>query len=140
MLTIHQATPTDAPALAMLNAAFNDVHDPAEVIAERMRKAGDLETAFIARVDGAVAGFACVRISPCILYAQPHAELTELFVLPQFRRRGVARALALAAEQLARSRGAESLVALTNPSNKKAQAFYAALAYQKDDVSFEKTL
>lgn len=140
MLTIHQATSQDAPALAMLNAAFNGVHDPAEVIAERMAKAGDLETAFIARVDGAVAGFACARIAPCILYAQPGAELTELFVLPEYRRRGVARALVMAAEQLARSRGAEGLVALTNPSNKKAQAFYRALGYQKDDVSFEKIL
>ncbi|HQV69591.1 MAG TPA: GNAT family N-acetyltransferase [Thermoflexales bacterium] len=138
MLTIHQATPSDAPALAALNAAFNDVYDPAETIAQRMAGAGHVETAFIALVDGETAGFVCVRIAPCLLYAQPHAELTELFVLPKFRWRGVAGALAKHAEQLARERGAESLIVLT--SDEKALAFYKAIGYTQTSTCFEKEL
>jgi ribosomal protein S18 acetylase RimI-like enzyme len=129
-ISIRAATPADAPALAQFNAAFNGVHDPPEQIAARMAAAGALETALLAEVDGQVAGFACLRVVPCLLYAEPYAELTELYVDPGHRRRGVGRALIGAAEQLARARGAAEVIIMTGVGNAAAQTLYRAAGYE----------
>src|SRR5512132_2489518 len=104
-MIIRIATPSDAGDLARMNAAFNGVFDSAAQIAARLAACADIETAILAELDGQVVGFACVRVVPCVLYAEPYAELTELYVEPAFRRRGIARALIARAEQLARARG-----------------------------------
>jgi ribosomal protein S18 acetylase RimI-like enzyme len=139
-ISIRSATPSDAAALARFNAAFNGVTDPPEQIAARMLAAGVLETALLAEVDGTPAGFACVRVVPCLLYAAPAAELTELYVEPAFRRAGVARALIAAAEQLARERGADAMVIVTNLSNTPARALYHALGYGGDDLALHRRI
>lgn len=129
-ISIRAATPADAPALAAFNAAFNGVHDPPEQLAARMAAASALETALLAEDDGQVAGFACLRVVPCLLYAEPYAELTELYVDPAHRRRGVARTLIGAAEQLARSRGAAEVIIMTGVANAAAQALYRSAGYE----------
>lgn len=134
------ADAADAPALARMNADFNGVTDPAEVIAVRMARAGHIEAAIIAEVEGETAGFACVRVVPCVLYADPHAELTELYVEPLHRRKGVARALVAHAERLAIERGATRMMLLVDPTNAGAQAFYRAAGYLPDDLSLWKDL
>ena len=92
-MIIRIATPADAGDLARMNAAFNGVSDSAAQIAARLVACADIETAILAELDGQVGGFACVRVVPCVLYAEPYAELTELYVEPAFRRRGLGRAL-----------------------------------------------
>ena len=140
MITTRLATIDDAPALAHLNQAFNDVSDPPEALAARLADARRVETALLAEVDGQVAGFACVRIVPCVLYAEPHAELTELYVEEAFRRCGAGRALVAHAERLAREAGATSLVLLTGFDNAGAQAFYRAVGYADDCLAMSKVL
>jgi len=103
-MIIRTATPADAGDLARMNAAFNGVSDSAAQIAARLVACADIEVAIVAELDGQVGGFACVRVVPCVLYAEPYAELTELYVDPAFRRRGLGRALIAHAEQLARAR------------------------------------
>ena len=71
------ATAADAAALAELNAQFNGVLAPPEQIAAQLARAAGIETALLGAVSGHVAGFACVRITPCVCYAEPAAELTE---------------------------------------------------------------
>jgi ribosomal protein S18 acetylase RimI-like enzyme len=128
-MIIRIATPSDAGTLARMNAAFNGVTDSAEQIAARLVACANIETAILAEVDGQVAGFACVRVVPCVLYAEPYAELTELYVEPAFRRRGLGRALIAYAEQLARARGASELLIMTGTGNAVAQALYRAAGY-----------
>src|SRR5215216_173028 len=106
-LTIRMATPDDAAALAHLNAAFNGIDEPPDQLAARMPAVRDIETALLAEYDGELAGFACLRVVPCLLYPAPYAELTELYIEPAYRRRGVGRALIAAVERLARERGAD---------------------------------
>jgi len=76
----------------------------------------------------------------CVFYATPHAELTELFVEPGYRRRGVGRALVAHAERLARERGAEELGVLTGFTNLEGQAFYRVVGYTDRELAMGKTL
>lgn len=140
MMTIRPATREDAPALARLNADFNGVVEPPEALAGRMAQLAGLETALLAEIDGRAAGFACLRIVACLCSPEPHAELTELYVDPAHRRRGVARALIARAEQLARAGGATELMLLTGSHNDAAQAVYRAAGFADDDPSMRKDL
>ena len=139
-IVTHIATAQDAVDLARLNAAFNNVHDSPEAIAARLADPRRVETPILAEVDGQVVGFAALRLVPCVLYAQPHAELTELFVEAPYRRQGVGRALVAHAEQLAREDGADELVLLTDLDNADAQAFYRAQGYADTNLGMNKML
>src|SRR6266511_1186080 len=139
-LTIRIATPDDAPALAHLNAAFNGVDEPPEQLAACMPAVRDIETALLAELDGELAGFACLRVVPCLLYAAPYAELTELYVEPSYRRRGVGRALIAYAEQLAHQRGAEEVIIMTGINNAPAQALYRAMSYDSYAIALNRKI
>jgi ribosomal protein S18 acetylase RimI-like enzyme len=135
---IRLATPADAGDLARMNAAFNGVLDNAAQIAARLVACAEIETALVAELDGKVGGFACVRVVPCLLYAEPYAELTELYVEPEFRRRGAGRALIAYAEQLAHARGANDLLIMTGVDNAAAQALYHAAGYDTYAVALNR--
>ena len=137
---IRPATPDDAPALAYLNAIFNESSDPPEQIATRLRDPRRVETPILAEIDGQVAGFAALRVVPCVFYAAPHAELTELYVEPAYRKRGVARALVAYAEKLALEAGADALMLLTGHDNHAAQRLYRTLGYDDLDQALIKPL
>ena len=137
-MIIRIATPADAGDLARMNAAFNGVFDSAAQIGARQAACADIETAILAELDGQVGGFACVRVVPCVLYAEPYAELTELYVEPAFRRRGVGRALIGYAEQLAHARGATELLIMTGVGNAAAQALYRAAGYDTYAVALNR--
>jgi ribosomal protein S18 acetylase RimI-like enzyme len=138
MFDIRVATPADAPALARMNVAFNGASDPAERIAARLVACADFETALLAELGDQIVGFACVRVVPCLLYAEPYAELTELFVDPAYRHRGIGRALIARAEQLVRQRGAADMIIMTGVSNAAAQALYRAAGYETYAVALSR--
>lgn len=140
MIRIRIATPADAAALVRLNQAFNGLSDTADRIAARLAACADIETPILAELDGQIGGFACVRVVPCVLYAEPYAELTELYVEPVFRRRGAGRALIARAEQLARERGAADLIIMTGVGNAAAQALYRATGYDTYAVALNRKL
>lgn len=131
----------DLEALARLNDAFNEVQATAQQLRLRLAAPTCAEIPLLAEINCEIAGFAAVRIVPQVFYAGLHAELTEFYVTPSYRRRGVGRALLHAAEQLAQARGAHELILLTGADNEGAQAFYAAAGYELwDDVLMGKDL
>jgi GNAT superfamily N-acetyltransferase len=137
-MIIRRAIPADAGDLARMNAAFNGASDSAAQIAARLVACAEIETALVAELDGQVGGFACVRVVPCVLYAEPYAELTELYVEPEFRRQGVGRALITYAEQLARARGAADVIIMTGVGNAAAQALYRTAGYDTYAVALNR--
>jgi ribosomal protein S18 acetylase RimI-like enzyme len=66
--------------------------------------------------------------------------VTELFVVPERRRLGVARRLITDAEQIARSRGCTLLHMNAWRDNREAQEFYRLAGYEAVEVGFEKYL
>lgn len=139
-LVVRQGEVQDAAALVHLNALFNAIHEAPEQLAARLTDPRRVETALLAEWDGQAVGFAGLRLVPSLFYPEPQAELTELFVIETYRRRGVGRALITYAEQLAVQVGAKELLILTDMNNLDAQALYHALSYEDDDLALRKTL
>jgi ribosomal protein S18 acetylase RimI-like enzyme len=100
----------------------------------------NLETVYVAEVEGAVCGFVSLRLTPYLDQDAPYAEITEVYVDPSGRRKGVAQALMTFAESQAAKYGATSVHLVTRADNHGAQAFYKAAGYQDLYVGFEKFL
>jgi GNAT superfamily N-acetyltransferase len=139
-IIIRPAAPADAPEIARLNEAFNDLRTSVEHIAAHLAERGQFERAFLAEVDGQVAGMACLRLLPCLCEPVPYAELTELFVDQAYRRLGVGRALIRHIEQEARAGGATQLVLLTSWRNTEAHGFYHTIGYRLYTVTMRREL
>ena len=138
---IRIATTNDTSALARLNASFNETSDPAEALAIRLVDPRRVDIPLLAEVDGQAVGFACLRVVPNLFYAEMYAELTELYIEPDFRRRGLGRALVTYAEELARERGAKGLKILTGDDNDEGQGLYRRMGYKdEEEIVFWKRL
>ena len=82
----------------------------------------------VARVEGVVRG--TVLLEPAPQPNQRHrADISKMLVHPGFRRRGLARALLLAAEDRARALG-HSLLTLDTEEDSPARRLYAAMGYR----------
>ena len=130
--TVRAAGPADLPVLAELLVEFNGEGLPPEALARCMEEVQDLETALLGEWDGEAAGLLVLRIVPTLSGADPWVEITEMYVRPHFRRRGIGRALVEAALDCGRQRGCREFHLLVDPSNKAGQAFYAELGFQVD--------
>lgn len=142
-LQIRTARISDADGiaqLARLNSLFNGVCDSGDQIAARLANPRRVETPVLAEIDSRIIGFASLRIVPCIFFADPYAELTELYVEEGFRRQGVGRALVAHAEALAREAGARSMLILTDFYNHPAQSLYRSMGYWHYDIALMKDL
>jgi GNAT superfamily N-acetyltransferase len=74
--------------------------------------------------DGALAGYACLHWRLDTVDAREVVCLHDLYVVPEQRATGAGRALLEAAAEVARTRGAPSLVWSTAPDNLTAQRLY----------------
>jgi ribosomal protein S18 acetylase RimI-like enzyme len=92
----------------------------------------DPETEILVAVDAdEVVAFAiaCVRHAPPIHSETCRAEISDLYVKPAHRRRGVGQALVRAATLWATAHGAERVEVNVSPHNPDAQAFWRAQGY-----------
>jgi len=97
-----------------------------------MEEVQGLETAFLGEWNGEAAGLLVLRTVPTLSGADDWAEITEMYVRPQFRRRGIGQALVEAALDFGRKRGCREFHLLVDPSNEPGQAFYVELGFQVD--------
>jgi len=81
-------------------------------------------------------GFCQLYPTFCSLSALPIYILYDLFVHPEARRSGAARALMLAAEQQAVNRGVSRIDLSTAKTNLSAQALYESLGWKRDELFF----
>ncbi len=81
-----------------------------------------------------LAGFCQLYPTFCSLEAAPVYTLYDLFVHPDARRLGVARALLQAAEAQAKHDGRVRMDLMTAKDNTSAQALYESLGWCRDDV------
>ncbi|MCA9879585.1 MAG: GNAT family N-acetyltransferase [Thermomicrobiales bacterium] len=127
--TIRPATPDDAAALAVLLDRFDGAGATPAQVAARLQASAQVLTTYLADVDGQVAGFVCLRLLPHLQGDAPYAELTDIYVDPPFRRRGVAGALMAEVEAAARAAGAVEVVVITGFESDGAQAAYRSQGY-----------
>lgn len=92
-----------------------------------------IESVFVAELSGRLIGFASVQLTESFAYTQPTAELTELFVLPGFRRGGVGSQLLSAVISHIEGRRALELFARVNERNLGAAKLYESLGLRRAD-------
>lgn len=108
-----------------------DLEGCRQFIGERIRNGESV--VFAAQADdGELAGFTQLYCSFCSVEMKELVYLYDLYVAPKHRRRGVARALMEAAQEYAAGRGAGRLQLETAIDNRKAQALYEGLGWERD--------
>ncbi len=87
-----------------------------------------------------IVGFACLKITPSLASAAPHAEITEFYTDKERQDGSAERLLLRAVEALARQRGASHLLIFTGLKNNAAQALYHSAGYQDYALALRKRL
>ena len=128
----------DAEALAQLLTHFTGLTITPAQIQQRLARSHGIEHPILAELDGQVVGFASLRLLNYLGEDAPYAEISELFVLEAYRRRGIARALMLELEVRARAAGASNLVVLTAADNERAVALYRAMGFEEFSIALQK--
>ncbi|MBD0269094.1 MAG: GNAT family N-acetyltransferase [Cyanobacteria bacterium Co-bin8] len=128
---IQAATPADVPvifelikALAEYEKLAHEVVGTAEDLHQHLFGERPYIEAVVARVEGEAAGFALFFHNYSTFLTRPGIYLEDLFVLPQYRRQGVGKALLLYLGKLALSRGCGRLEWNVLDWNESAIAFY----------------
>lgn len=135
-ITVRLAKETDADALFRLNRDFNE--DEAAGL-ERIKaclQENPMETVAIAFVGDVPAGFLCGQKLRSMCYDVDYAEITELFVAEEFRRRGVASRLMAFLEEYYREQGIYAFQLFTGGDNHRAQALYEKLGFVRTEEVF----
>ena len=130
-VTVRQTTPDDAMELSVLLDRFDGAGATPAQVAVRMQASAQVLTTYVAEVEGSLVGFACLRLIPHLQGDAPYAELTDLYVDPSYRRRGVARALMTEVETVSVAAGADEIVVITGFENDGAQDVYEAQGYAR---------
>ncbi len=134
------ATPSDAAVISGLLFDFNREALSPPDLAQRMEQAQGLETVFLCELDGVLAGLLVLRTVPTISAAEDWAEITELYVEPASRRKGVGKALMETALAYARHHGCTEVHLLVDPRNTPAISFYEAVGFRRDSYEMVQDL
>lgn len=133
-----------APRLVAGMAPWRDRAAWLRAVAGWVRSAADTaadgdHAVYVAVDGGTVVGF--VEVARRTHFTgQVDAYVGELVTAAGHERRGIARALMLAAEEWAIGQGLDLLTLETGAANREARAFYAAIGYQDEDVRLTKEL
>jgi ribosomal protein S18 acetylase RimI-like enzyme len=114
----------------------------AHIVAQVERKDGVL---ILAKAGADSVGFACAWMDEDddpLLAAdhRPHALVSDLYVRPEWRRRGIGRALLDEIEQIMRRRGARKLCITAKAANIAAVRSYEAAQFRPYEIDFWKEL
>ena len=100
---IHIATIQDAEQLEILNNEFNGA---GETTLEHIRSSladNKQEVIVVDDLNGELTGFVCVQLKKSFCYDDYMPEITEVYVKPQHRRKGIASAMIVFAEEYCKS-------------------------------------
>jgi GNAT superfamily N-acetyltransferase len=136
-LLIRPATDADVPLILQLVrdlAAFENLTHEVEATEEKLRAAlfpvagrPTAECLLAFTEDHAPAGFAVYFTNYSTFLAKPGLYLEDLFVRPEFRQRGIGKALLLHVARLANQRGCGRMEWTVLDWNESAQSFYKKL-------------
>lgn len=131
---VRKATANDAEQLEILNNEFNG---KGETSIENIRNAlinNQQEVVIVADEDNELAGFVCVQLKKSFCYDEYMPEITEVYVKPAYRKRGIASEMITFAEKYCiENYPLHKYELLTGKSNLTAQAVYEKLGYTNDN-------
>lgn len=139
-ISVREANPADAPALALLFGELG-FPAPAAVIAERlvaMQAKGEM--VLVAEGPEGPIGVLTIHLTPVLHRPTPVGRFTALVVAEGNRGRGVGRALVEAGEGHITDRGCALVEVTSNRGRPEAHAFYERLGYEVTSLRFKKVL
>lgn len=130
---VRIATVQDAEQLEILNNEFNG---EGETTLDNIRSSlanNKQEVIVVDEQNGELTGFVCVQLKKSFCYDDYMPEITEVYVKPQYRCNGIARAMITYAEEYCKSHyPVHKFELLTGTENDDAQSVYAKLGYSED--------
>jgi GNAT superfamily N-acetyltransferase len=137
---VRPAADADLSAVARLLGELGYPGSPEQVRARLARVAGDDDyAAYVAEVDGAVAGFLGLQRGWAYEHDRPFARIITLVVDTRARRRGVGAALVEFADEWARERGAYVLMLTTNVRREDAHRFYESMGFSRTGYRYARS-
>lgn len=130
-IQIRRAEAKDAKYLAKLNVEFNGVGISEEEIIEGLSYSNEIVV--IALINDLPVGFACAQYFKSICYSEPYAEVTELYIMGDARRKGIATKVLDFVEKELILKGVRSVKVLTGKKNETAIKTYEKSNYIKKE-------
>ena len=142
IVNIFQATDQDAESISLIwevicaERIYTAVNRPFTPNQQRryIANLSDREGLFVAKVDGQVVGFQSLDLFAKYTDSFDHVGVIGTFILPEWRRKGVAQLLAEHVIDFARKNHYEKFVIYIRAGNTKAQAFYKSIGYVQKGV------
>lgn len=132
-MLIRLATINDAAQLYLLNEQFNGKGETTLENIKRTLNDNPQEIVAVAEQNGQLLGFICVQVKKSFCYDALMIEITELFVLKKYRRKGVASELVKFIEtHCKQNHSFHRIELLTGVKNLGAQVFYKSAGYLDD--------
>ena len=123
----------DTEELCRLNREFNGEDTAnADVIRKQLLNTGP-EHCLVCEYDGMLCGFICGICFSSWCYRAPVAQITELYVQPSARRKGIGHALVSSMVDHLRYLGANEIMLLTGEDNFPARALYGRCGFESAD-------
>ncbi|MDE6211090.1 MAG: GNAT family N-acetyltransferase [Clostridia bacterium] len=133
---IRLATPLDAQQLFLLNEEFNGKGVVTlDIIKERLEN-NKCEIIVVSEENGVVVGFVCAQVMISFCYSKTYAEITEVFVTKEHRRKGYAsKMIEFIQDYCKENFCVENFQLFTGRNNRKAKRLYKSLGYRRDNAT-----
>ncbi len=136
-VSIHRAIPDHAKAISAIwevvcaERIYTAVNRPFTPQQERdyIASLSDREGIFVAQVEDRIVGFQSLDLWAKYTDSFDHVGTMGTIVLPEWRRKGIARRLAAHTLDFARANGYEKVIIYVRAGNVNAQAFYQSLGF-----------
>ena len=138
-MLMRLAKSSDAPELKILNDLFNGegCNTVGEIEDSLIRN--EQEIICVADDGNKLVGFCCGQVMKSMCYSYKYGEITELYVMEEYRRQGIGKQLLMATENELNKRGVNHLHVLTGNENVAAQTLYSLCGYVKtSEILFDK--
>ncbi len=132
MIKIRFASPEDAQELIDMNREFNGV-DNLNIEEVKNDIAQGRELIAVADAQECLAGFCCVQVYKSFCYNKSIAELTELYVRPEFRHKGLASRMINAQVNAIKPLGVSELEVITAADNRAGHTVYRANGFEEQN-------
>lgn len=131
---IRLATINDAEQLYTLNDDFNGSGNTTIESIKESLACNKQEVVVVAEENDVLVGFVCVQLKKSFCYAECSAEITEVYVKPEYRKRGIAGAMISFAEEFCEEEySVHKFELLTERNNSTAKSVYGKLGYKEDE-------
>ena len=130
---IRIATENDAEQLNILNIEFNGEDEASIDNIRDSLKNNKQEVVIVAEEGDMLVGFVCVQLKKSFCYDDYMPEITEVYVKPAYRKRGIAsEMIAFAEAYCSKNYAVHKYELLTGKENFVAQSVYSKLGYIDD--------